>query len=64
VIRCRQPLPRAEVDDAEAVAAAQGIQQIAASLHAEFADNLYICLDNLEVARNLLSRTAGSCQGL
>jgi len=62
VARGRLPMPRAEVFDAEATAALRGLQEASASVRAEFADNLYICLDNLEVARSLTHRTTTSSQ--
>jgi ribonuclease HI len=58
----RLPLPHAEVFDAEAAAALRGLQEALSSIRAEFADNLYVCLDNLEVARSLTFRTATSSQ--
>ena len=48
--RGNEPLPRQEVFDAEAVGALKGLQQAMAYLGAEFANDIYICLDNLEVA--------------
>jgi ribonuclease HI len=62
VARGRLPLPRAEIFDAEAVVALQGLQEALTSVRAEFADNLYLCLDNLEVARSLTFCTVTSSQ--
>jgi hypothetical protein len=51
-----------EVFDAEAEAALAGIK-VAFGLHtAHFATNLWVCLDNLEVATRLLFPFAGSSQ--
>ena len=61
--RGRQPLPRAEVFDAEAAGALRGLEAAMASARAEFADNVYICLDNLEVCRSLTYRTRTTSQG-
>jgi ribonuclease HI len=63
ISRGRHPLPQAEVFDAEAVAALKGLQEACGSVRAEFSDNLIICLDNLEVARSLMSTTTSSSQG-
>ena len=60
----RLPLPRAEVYDAEAVAALRGLAAVCRSVRAGFADNVYVCLDNLEVARTLTYRTVTSSQGV
>jgi hypothetical protein len=38
-----QPLPKAEVFDAEAIAALQGLEEATASVQARFASNVYIC---------------------
>lgn len=48
--------------DAEAVAALQGLRTASISLQAKHANNVYICLDNLEVARSLGSPTNTSSQ--
>jgi ribonuclease HI len=53
VITGNLPLPKAEVFDAEAVAALHGLRQATASFQARYANNVLICLDNLEVARIL-----------
>jgi ribonuclease HI len=53
----------AEVYDAEAVAALKGLQAASGLRTAEHADNVFICLDNLEVAAQLLSVPASSSQG-
>jgi ribonuclease HI len=62
IARGRLSLHRAEVFDAEAVAALQGLREALTSVRAEFTDNLYICLDNLEVARSLTFHTVTSSQ--
>jgi hypothetical protein len=64
VSRGRQPLPYAEVFDAEVVAALRGLQEACSSIRAEFATDIYICLDNLEVARSLTFQTKTSSQGI
>ncbi|EED12564.1 conserved hypothetical protein [Talaromyces stipitatus ATCC 10500] len=51
-----------EVFDAEAEAALAGAQAAIAYPTAQFATNLWICLDNLEVATRLLSPSTGSSQ--
>ncbi|EED11469.1 reverse transcriptase, putative [Talaromyces stipitatus ATCC 10500] len=51
-----------EVFDAEAEAALAGAQAVIAYPTAQFATNLWICLDNLEVATRLLSPSTGSSQ--
>ncbi|EED22480.1 hypothetical protein TSTA_059780 [Talaromyces stipitatus ATCC 10500] len=51
-----------EVFDAEAEAALDGAQAAIAYPTARFATNLWICLDNLEVATRLLSPSTGSSQ--
>ncbi|EED20549.1 conserved hypothetical protein [Talaromyces stipitatus ATCC 10500] len=51
-----------EVFDAEAEAALAGAQAAIAYPTAQFATNLWICLDNLEVAVRLLSPSTGSSQ--
>ena len=56
------PLPKAEVFDAEAMAALQGLEKATASFTSKLANNVYICLDNLEVARPLGSLTSTSSQ--
>ncbi|EED16646.1 conserved hypothetical protein [Talaromyces stipitatus ATCC 10500] len=53
---------RKEVFDAEAEAALAGAQAAIAYSTAQFATNLWICLDNLEVATRLLSPSTGSSQ--
>jgi ribonuclease HI len=58
------PLPNAEVYDAEAVAALKGLQAACRLRTAEHADNVFICLDNLEVAIQLLSIPTSSSQGI
>jgi ribonuclease HI len=55
-------LPRAEVFDAEAIAALHALQAATSSLQAKYASNIFICLDNLEVARSLGSSTNTSSQ--
>jgi ribonuclease HI len=65
IVSCgRQPLPYAEVFDTEAVAALRGLQEACSSIRAEFATDIYICLDNLEVARSLTFQTKTSSQGI
>lgn len=54
--------PGKEVFDAEAEAALAGAQAAIALSTARFATNLWICLDNLEVATRLLSPSTGSSQ--
>jgi ribonuclease HI len=54
--------PNKEVFDAEAEAALAGIKAAMQSYTARFATNLWVCLDNLEVATRLLSPFAGSSQ--
>jgi ribonuclease HI len=54
--------PNKEVFDAEAEAALAGIKAAMHSDTARFATNLWVCLDNLEVATRLLSPFAGSSQ--
>jgi ribonuclease HI len=61
--RGRQPLPRAEVYDAEAVGALRGLEAALASRHSRTANNVYVCLDNLEVCRSLGSQTRTTSQG-
>ncbi|EED15772.1 hypothetical protein TSTA_008970 [Talaromyces stipitatus ATCC 10500] len=56
--------PGKEVFDAEAEAALAGAQAAIALSTARFATNLWICLDNLEVATRLLSPSTGSSQGV
>ncbi|EED17292.1 conserved hypothetical protein [Talaromyces stipitatus ATCC 10500] len=51
-----------EVFNAEAEAALAGAQAAIAYPTAQFATNLWICLDNLEVATRLLSPSTGSSQ--
>jgi ribonuclease HI len=53
---------QAEVFDAEASAALAGLEIALALPTAKFATDLWICLDNLEVALRLLSRFPGSSQ--
>jgi ribonuclease HI len=50
------------VYDAEVVGAYRGLLQALDFHGAELADNLFICLDNLEVAGNLLGKTTTSSQ--
>ena len=54
--------PGKEVFDAEAEAALAGAQAALAFPTARFATNLWICLDNQEVATRLLSPSTGSSQ--
>ena len=61
-IRGRLRLEKAEVFDAEAIAATEGLRAAIGSVGASYATNLYVCLDNLEVARNLLRTTNTSSQ--
>ena len=63
VERGRMPLPHTEDFDAEAVAALRGLQASRSSVRVEFADNIYLCLDNLEVCRSLAYLTETSSQG-
>jgi ribonuclease HI len=62
-LRLSFPLgPNKEVFDAEAEAALAGIKAALEIYTARFATNLWICLDNLEVATRLLSSFTGSSQ--
>ena len=54
--------PSREVFDAEAEAALAGLKAALDSPYARLATNVWICLDNLEVASRLLSLTTGSSQ--
>lgn len=56
--------PNREVFDAEAEAALAGLDAAMAHPIAQRATNLWICLDNLEVAIHLLSSTTGSSQAV
>ena len=53
-----------EVYDAEAYVAKAGLENALYFYSAKYADNIYICLDNLEVASHLLSCTTGSSQSI
>ncbi|EED15789.1 conserved hypothetical protein [Talaromyces stipitatus ATCC 10500] len=65
ILRHSFPLgPNKEVFDAEAEAARAGLEAAAAHPTAQRASNLWICLDNLEVAIHLLSSTTGSSQAV
>jgi hypothetical protein len=57
-----QSLPKAEVFDAEAVAALRGLQNAITCFQAKYANNILICLDNLEIARILGSTASTSSQ--
>ena len=54
--------PNKEVFDAEAEAALAGLKAAIQFHSARFATNLWVCLDNLEVATRLLSPSTGSSQ--
>ncbi|KAI9034741.1 reverse transcriptase, partial [Aspergillus affinis] len=56
--------PNKEVFDAEAEAALAGVKAALKLSTARFATNLWVCLDNLEVATRLLSPFTGSSQGV
>jgi ribonuclease HI len=56
--------PGKEVFDAEAEAALAGIKAAIARSTARFTTNLWICLDNLEVAMRLLSPSTGTSQAI
>ena len=56
--------PNKEVFDAEAEAALSGLKTAKAHPMAQYASNLWICLDNLEVAIQLLSSTTGPSQAV
>src|SRR4029453_16623820 len=56
--------PFKEVFDAEAEAALAGLKASMAIPTAKFANNLWVCLDNLEVALRLLSPFPGSSQSV
>ncbi|KAI9037727.1 ribonuclease H family protein [Aspergillus affinis] len=56
--------PNKEVFDAEAEAALAGVKAALKLDTARFATNLWVCLDNLEVATRLLSPFTGSSQGI
>jgi ribonuclease HI len=65
LLRSSFPLgPNKEVFDAEAEAALAGLQATMAHPAAQYASNLWICLDNLEVAIQLLSSPTGSSQAV
>ncbi|APA15803.1 hypothetical protein SS1G_09342 [Sclerotinia sclerotiorum 1980 UF-70] len=51
-----------EVYDAEAVAALKGLRAAITSIEARTAMDIWICLDNIEVAARLLSNSTGSSQ--
>lgn len=53
-----------EVYDAEARAALAGLEAILKSSTTRFATNLWVCLDNLEVATQLLYQSESSSQGV
>lgn len=55
-------IPHAEVFDAEATAALEGLQAALASVQAEYSKNLYILLDNQEAAQQLQGHPTGSSQ--
>ncbi|KAI9036255.1 ribonuclease H family protein [Aspergillus affinis] len=56
--------PNKEVFDADVEAALAGVKAAFKLDTARFATNLWVCLDNLEVATRLLSPFAGSSQGV
>jgi hypothetical protein len=56
--------PNKEVFDAEAEAALAGVKVASACESARFANDLWVCLDNLEVATRLLSLSSGSSQAV
>ena len=57
----RQPLGSyMEVFDAKAYVAKAGLEDAIYFYLAKYVDNIYICLDNFEVACHLLSYTTGS----
>ena len=63
----RQAIPLGntqEVYDAEARAALAGLEGVLQLDSTRFATNLWICLDNIEVATQLLSHTKGSSQAV
>jgi ribonuclease HI len=63
ILSGRQSLGQgAEIYDAEAYAATQGLEMATNYFSSRHADNIYICLDNLEVAARLLSMTTSSSQ--
>ena len=55
-------LPRHEVFDAEATAALEGLRAVSDSVQAHYTQNLYILLDNKEVAQQLQACPRGSSQ--
>lgn len=55
-------LPRHEVFDAEATAATEGLKAALNSTQAPYTQNVYILLDNQEVARQLVGHPRGSSQ--
>jgi hypothetical protein len=56
--------PHKEVFDAEAEVALAGAKVAIACPTARFANNLWVCLDNLEVATRLVSPSTGSSQAV
>src|SRR5699024_447392 len=57
-------LPRHEVFDAEAVAATEGLKDALNSIQAPYTQNLYVLLDNQEVAQQLQGHPKGSSQSV
>lgn len=57
-------LPRHEVFDAEAVAATEGLKEAVNSTQAPYTQNLYVLLDNQEVAQQLQGCPRGSSQSV
>ncbi|EDN95206.1 hypothetical protein SS1G_11082 [Sclerotinia sclerotiorum 1980 UF-70] len=51
-----------EVYDSEAIAAFEGLKAAISSIESRIATDIYICLDNIEVAARLLSKSTGSSQ--
>jgi ribonuclease HI len=63
ILRGFQPLGQgAEIYDAEAYAATRGLETAMNCPTTRHADNIYVCLDSLEVAARLLSTTTSSSQ--
>lgn len=62
VLRGHQALPKAEVFDAEATAALQGLKAAVSCFQARYTHDIYVCLDNLEVAKQLQGYPTGSSQ--
>jgi hypothetical protein len=61
----RQAIPlvtKAEVFDAEAIAALAGVEAAIVMASTRFATDLWVCLDNLEIALRLLSPFPGTSQ--